>query len=61
MVAADICSPCLFWRFSDFERRLFCLGLRLRDEVDAAAFAAHWTYADVNFGLILREALCPGL
>jgi hypothetical protein len=44
-----------------FERRLFCRGLRLRNEVDAAAFHAHWPSADVNFGLILREALCPGL
>jgi hypothetical protein len=29
MVAADICFSRLFWRFSNFERRLFSLGLRL--------------------------------
>jgi hypothetical protein len=44
-----------------FERRLFCLDLRLRNELDADAFAAHWPSADVNFGLIVRGALYPGL
>jgi hypothetical protein len=28
---------------------------------EAERFLMHWPSADVNFGLIPREALCPGL